>query len=255
MIHVPMNMGTDKNRDSAMAGLLVSVRDAREARIAMDNGARVIDVKEPNAGALGAASPRTWRDVARVVNRQLPCSIALGELCDTRRADRIEQLPRVAFAKLGLARCADDPNWACRWRAVLRRLPPETIPVAVVYADWQQACAPCPEHVLRHAVEVGCGVLLCDTYHKDQGGLMDYLSRAALARIIKTARGLGLRIVLAGSLQPATIPMVLDLSPDLIAVRGAVCAGGRTGAVEAKRVRALARLCMDFTHIGSNSLK
>lgn len=84
---------------------------------------------------------------------------------------------------------------------------------------------------------------------------MDYLSRAALARIIKTARGLGLRIVLAGSIQSATIPAVLDLSPDLIAVRGAVCAGGRTGAVEAKRVRALVRLCMNFTHMGSNSAK
>ncbi|MBY0228781.1 MAG: (5-formylfuran-3-yl)methyl phosphate synthase, partial [Gemmataceae bacterium] len=36
-----------------MPGLIVSVRSADEARIALENGADLIDVKEPSRGALG----------------------------------------------------------------------------------------------------------------------------------------------------------------------------------------------------------
>ena len=39
-----------------MTGLLVSVRSASEARVALAAGVDVIDVKEPNRGSLGAAS-------------------------------------------------------------------------------------------------------------------------------------------------------------------------------------------------------
>ena len=44
-----------------MAGLLVSVRSADEARTALAGGATVIDVKEPERGPLGRADPATWR--------------------------------------------------------------------------------------------------------------------------------------------------------------------------------------------------
>ncbi|MEX0885938.1 MAG: (5-formylfuran-3-yl)methyl phosphate synthase, partial [Phycisphaeraceae bacterium] len=44
-------------------GLLVSVRNVAEARAAMAGGADVIDIKEPAAGALGAASPTTIQQV------------------------------------------------------------------------------------------------------------------------------------------------------------------------------------------------
>jgi uncharacterized protein (UPF0264 family) len=42
-----------------MTGLLVSVRDAAEAADALAGGADLIDVKEPNAGSLGAAGHPT----------------------------------------------------------------------------------------------------------------------------------------------------------------------------------------------------
>lgn len=65
-----------------MAGLLVSVRNAKEAMAALVGGADLIDVKEPLAGSLGAATPKTWQEIGEVVGGEKPLSAALGELHD-----------------------------------------------------------------------------------------------------------------------------------------------------------------------------
>lgn len=55
-----------------MTGLLVSVRDAREARLALAGGVDLIDIKEPSRGALGGADPAIWRDVRDVTAGAVP---------------------------------------------------------------------------------------------------------------------------------------------------------------------------------------
>lgn len=86
--------------------LLVSVRSVGEARVALANGADIIDAKEPSRGALGAVSPHVLRAMALAVHGVRPLSAALGE---TRRAPddvgaRAAQASRAgtAFVKIGL---------------------------------------------------------------------------------------------------------------------------------------------------------
>ena len=55
-------------KDPKMPKLLVSVRNAHEAGLALDAGVDLIDVKEPSRGALGAASPRHIHEILRLVN-------------------------------------------------------------------------------------------------------------------------------------------------------------------------------------------
>jgi len=62
--------------------LLVSVRDAAEARAALVGGADLIDVKEPSRGSLGRAEADTIAAVAHAVGGRTPVSAALGELRD-----------------------------------------------------------------------------------------------------------------------------------------------------------------------------
>ena len=50
-----------------MTKLLVSVRDAAEARLAVEAGVDLIDVKEPSAGPLGAAAAETLAEIAAAV--------------------------------------------------------------------------------------------------------------------------------------------------------------------------------------------
>lgn len=237
-----------------MTGLLVSVRDPVEAQAALRGGASLIDVKEPLHGSLGSASPEVWRQVRDAMPRQVPCSAALGELADVTYEQVSHWHARLAgyqYAKLGLAGCGEISNWQKRWQTVLHELPSETHPVAVVYADWQSAGAPSPDRILSAAIESSCSALLIDTFDKSRGSISMYFSFQELKHFLSAARFANLITVLAGSLTPALIRELLPLEPDFLAVRGAVCRGGRTGTVEESLVADLVQMLLS-TRDGAN---
>ena len=163
-----------------MTGLLVSVRNGQEARLALAGGADLIDVKEPIRGALGAADPAVWADVLSAVAGAVPASVALGEVSEACEPAHRGTLSRFQFAKWGLADCRRHADWLPRWAERLGWLPPGVTPVAVVYADWQRAESPPPEQIIEAAAGLGCGVVLFDTFDKQHGGLLDHLSRQEL---------------------------------------------------------------------------
>src|SRR5438045_3353813 len=94
-----------------MTRLLISVRNAEEAQVALRGGADLIDVKEPALGSLGRASAAIWTQVAHSVHGQKPSSAAMGELA----ADD-DVLPPNGFRylKWGLRGCADISDWTKR---------------------------------------------------------------------------------------------------------------------------------------------
>jgi hypothetical protein len=220
----------------------VSVRSSREARLALAGGADLVDVKDPARGALGAAEPAVWAEIVSTEAGRVPMSVALGEVSETEEPTYPQVLAEFQFAKLGLAGCRCWADWPRRWQERLQLLPSQVAPVAVVYADWPVAQAPRPETVLERAAEMGCGVVLFDTFCKTNGDLLHHLGQKELARLTHWARGWGMRVVFGGSLGPATIQQVLTLAPDYIAIRGAACRGARTDAVDAGLVRGLRRL-------------
>ncbi len=222
----------------ATAGLLVSVRSSEEALAALDGGADLIDIKEPRLGSLGAAEPAVAEAVLDAVAGRTPVSMALGELRD----EPVAAVAGLKFAKLGLAGCGADERWVERLRAASDRFPAGVSTVAVVYADWQAAEAPCPDDVLSGARQLDLDYLLIDTFDKTAGNLLDYWPEASLSQFVAMVRGAGLSIVLAGSLSAEAIPRVARLGPDFVAVRTAACRGGRNGLVCRDRVRQLREL-------------
>lgn len=227
-----------------MTGLLVSVRSAAEAAIALEAGADLIDVKEPDRGALGAATPGVWQEVATVIAGRRPLSVALGELLTVTSSEVIANhasFDGVTFAKIGLAGCREIADWRQRWWNVLQQLPSHVQPVAVAYADHNAAAAPAPQQVLTAARECGCGVLLVDTFHKNLGDLFAQLTRRELSELAEQTRDCGLRLVLAGSLRLETLDQALELEPDFVAVRGAACRGARNANICGDLIRTLVR--------------
>lgn len=233
--------------EQAEPGLLVSVRDAAEARAALAGGAAVIDVKEPARGALGRADDEVIGAIVRTVNGQRPVSAALGELT--------EESPRpacagLAFVKRGLAGCA-ALNWRQRLlREIEMRGAAQT--VIVGYADWQCAQAPPVDEVIDFACGRAGNVLLIDTHCKDAAKLglgrkptlLDWLAVHEIVKICDGCRAAGVRVALAGSLDAAAIETLLPARPTWFAVRGAACEGGtRDGTIQAARVAALVMLC------------
>jgi uncharacterized protein (UPF0264 family) len=229
----------------ALPGLLVSVRSAAEAKAALAGGAAIIDVKEPDNGALGRASPDVLANILAEVAGRRPVSAALGEL-PAEEVDLPANLASLSFVKWGLA------GWRGRgsaWKEQLLRLREQVEThsscraVAVAYADWKLAGAPPVLDVGRFAVSRRWSVLLVDTWQKDGSTLLDWMSLTDLKRLREQTRAVGVKLALAGSLGEATIQALAPVAPEWFAVRGAACAEGqRSGCVEEQRVRRLVEM-------------
>jgi (5-formylfuran-3-yl)methyl phosphate synthase len=224
-----------------MAGLLVSVRSAEEARAAVEGGASVVDVKEPDHGPLGRASASTWRAVREAVPLTIPVSVALGELSDWSGAEG--SFDGISFRKIGLA--DSGPNWRSRWVELRRHQAGGARWVAVAYADWRVARAPHPDEILEAALEAeDCSGVLVDTWDKSVPSPLD--ATPEWFAWVSLAQRSGRFVALAGGLDLNAIARLAPLRPDLFAVRGAACdRSDRLGHVRADRVAELARAVRD----------
>ena len=218
--------------------LLVSVRNAEEARDALEGGAGIIDVKEPRRGSLGAADPECWQAVVQTVAGRVPVSVAMGELSELQPGLVDNLPPTIAYAKVGLADCRRRSNWFGEWFHVVQRLQ-RAAPVAVVYADWQACGAPPPREIVAAARELQCPALLCDTFDKQSGHLFDHLDDHTIQSLSESVRSLGMMFALAGSLEAQHLDSLMRFEPDYVAVRGAVCEGDRLGKIQREKVRCL----------------
>ena len=159
-----------------MTRLLVSVRNLAEARTALEVGVDLLDLKEPNDGALGAVAPSIVTEVVTLVGDRIPVSVALGELLDLTRdgATPLAVSRGITFYKLGLAGCASHPNWVARWQSFIQSQPQTSNPVAVISADGEATNAPSADEVLAAAEFVGSRTVLVDTAIKDGRGLLEH---------------------------------------------------------------------------------
>lgn len=200
-----------------MTVLLASVTGPEEAEAAIAGGADLIDLKDPAAGPLGRLPDPAARAVLARVGGRRAVSATAGE----------EPLAGLAALGVGLvkveaARAPDPRSW------------PGLRLVAVLLADR----APDLGAVPGLAAAGFAGVML-DTAGKEGGGLRAHVGDAALVEFVAAAREAGLLVGLAGSLTIDDVPPLMNVRPDLLGFRGALCAGGRLGPVQAERVSAI----------------
>jgi uncharacterized protein (UPF0264 family) len=228
--------------------LLVSVRSAEEAKVAAENGADIVDAKEPAVGPLGAVTPAVLAGILRALPDDMPLGIALGDLRTTAEvALALERLALPArtgavFLKLGFAGVTDRHDPADLLRVAVRRsrgMDPLVMVVAAAYADYGRARSPSPDSVLAAAIAAGAAGALIDTWAKDGRGLLHHLAGEDLRPWVRRARSRGLLAAVAGSLGPEALPTLMAVEPDIVGVRGAACRGGRAGTLDPARVRLL----------------
>ncbi len=229
-------------------GLLVSVRTVDEAAEAMAGGAAIIDVKEPGRGPLGCADAEVAAAIVAAVGVAGCCTLACGELAAgvpaaVARIDRVVRLAAVTGTaprgvKAGPAGLTID-EWRREFAALSCGLPAGVEPVAVSYADWERARSPEPDALIAAAAAAGATTLLIDTFDKQGPGLVEACGLSQLTCWVARAGVLGIRVALAGRLEPAETRLVAGSGAAIVGVRSAACRGGRMGRVDRGNVAAL----------------
>lgn len=209
-----------------MTRLLASVTNAREAATALDAGADIIDLKEPANGALGAVSPAVQQEVVQLVAGRRPVSATVGDLpmvTETlSRAIEATANTGVDIVKVGLPYLEQHRDCL---QALSGSAGRGVNIVAVLFAEQRPAL-----HLLDELALAGCFGVMLDTADKSTGRLCSFAGQLSLSAFIRHTRALGLLSGLAGSLAVEDIRPLLDLNPDYLGFRGALCeAGVRTG--------------------------
>jgi dihydroneopterin aldolase len=230
-----------------MPKFLLSVRSTHEANLALEAGVDLIDIKEPSAGALGAASAVVISEIVRLADRRCPTSVACGELLASAAAIA-RQLPGSAtggatpaaraldYVKVGLSGCGSIDNWQQRWQQFMAQIPPRSAPVAVIYADWREADAPPPAEVIELAQSVKRSAVLIDTFDKSGPGLLRICSADVVQAMINEIRAARMQVAVGGQLNFDDAVTVAQLGPDYVAVRGGVCKPDRSGDLDCELV-------------------
>lgn len=239
--------------DSETAGLrprlLVSVRNGKEAAAALEGGCSILDVKDPDRGALGFAGIEAIDEViaAAQLKRPVPISIAAGEVLDWSQRE-VPAIPSaIHFVKVGLAGLVHHPDFTQPWMDVRTRFDAKrSIPsawVAVAYADHRAAHAPSPRDVLKAAIKLGFKGFLIDTWQKSSGTVFELFTPNSLGELFNLAKREGMLTAIAGRLQTHQISQAIGTGADTIAVRSAACRNGdRKLEVDSNCVRTLCDL-------------
>ncbi|MFD0987558.1 (5-formylfuran-3-yl)methyl phosphate synthase [Methyloligella solikamskensis] len=216
-----------------MTQFLASVRGPEEAEIALRAGADIIDLKEPDRGALGAVPYGVLVETVRRIAGRAEVSATVGDL--PMDPDVLEPaIARTAeagvdYVKFGVF--AGETTEACL-RALHPALKGAKL-ILVLFADDLPDC-----DVVGLAADMGAAGVMLDTRHKGSGHLLSHMDRERLAAFIVQGRRHGLRVGLAGSLRKEHVDELLSLGPDLLGFRGALCeASLRGGALSEEAVR------------------
>lgn len=218
--------------ERGVPAFLASVTSPEEALLAVASGASIIDCKDPSKGALGDLEPARIEAIVEAVSGRAPVSATIGDLpCDAalmvKAAERIAatgvDIVKVGFFGDGDARDAI----AALGGADIGR----SSRVAVLMADRIPDLS-----LIGDLARAGFSGVMLDTADKAAGALPNVLTANQLAAFLDAARNYNLAAGLAGALRVQHIASLVALMPDIIGFRGALCEGGRSGALTADRV-------------------
>ncbi|SIT38520.1 conserved hypothetical protein [Paraburkholderia ribeironis] len=227
-----------------MTALLASVRSDDEAFDAARAGAELIDLKEPNAGALGGLAISEITRIASLLRARYPVrpiSAAIGDV----PADALDEIATrvievsdagIDYVKVGVAggpaarRCIDQ----------LAGLPATVVPVLLCDSGID-------DELVSHTAALGFAGVMFDTASKDGSTLFDHVDVETLGRWLRLTRERGAMGGIAGALGWAQLEQIRALAPDVAGFRTALCSDGRRSRLDPQRVAQWA----DALHRGS----
>jgi len=214
--------------------LLVSPVSLEEAIECVKGRADIIDVKNPAEGSLGANFPWVIQTIRKEIPLSIPVSATIGDVPYKPGSVALAALGAiycgVSYVKVGLPQIHNVAEGVEIMSAVKKTVETFQSPVKVVvagYAEGESNGFIDPLLIPDIAAQSSCKVAMLDTFTKDNGkSLFDYLSIDILTEFISKAKEYNLTTALGGSLKIEHIPLLKELQPDIIGIRGAACERG-----------------------------
>jgi (5-formylfuran-3-yl)methyl phosphate synthase len=210
-----------------MTQLLISVKNSEEAMLALAAGVDIIDLKDPNIGALGALDLAVTKEIVDLVNgKKLVSATQVSATIGEQHANVAELIADIqARADIGIdiiKIAISDLFQAYDFYNEIIKLTKTGIKiVAVFFADEALDLTLLP--ILKNAGFYGA---MLDTQKKHQN-LLAFQTKNQLQQFIKLCEQHQLASGLAGSLQPQHIGLLLEINPTYIGFRGGVCENSR----------------------------
>ncbi len=218
-----------------MTGMLASVRNLQESNIAYQGGADIIDLKEPNHGALGAVPLNVIHYVVDELWEKCAISATVGDLPADVAAieDKVMQTAEtgVDYVKVGMFSERHIEN--CLPQLIHCSNKGIAI-IAVFFADMGFDI----DNAINIAKSARLKGVMLDTARKGSGGLLKHKNIIQLEYFINRAKQNDLLTGLAGSLAIDDIPTLMKANPGYIGFRTALCTNhSRTGYLDVDAIR------------------
>jgi uncharacterized protein (UPF0264 family) len=202
-----------------MTGMLASVTSIEEASLVMNEGVDIIDLKNPYKGALGALETNTVAEIVASVDGVIPTSATVGDIepNDSSLYDSIINMANtgVDFVKVGLF----DNHATRQFIQVVNNAAKQNIKLIVVLFAENISSLNSLDELMESDIK---GVML-DTKNKSDKNLCSLLNLQVLDEFVRMAKAHGLLTGLAGSIRLEDIEDLLDIKPDYLGFRGALC--------------------------------
>ncbi|RFU49332.1 (5-formylfuran-3-yl)methyl phosphate synthase [Paraburkholderia sp. DHOC27] len=216
-----------------MTALLASVRSDDEAFDAAQAGAELIDLKEPNEGALGALSISDMTRIARQLRARYPVkpiSATIGDVAADAHDEIAARVIEVSDAGVDYVKVGVMPGpSARRCLEQLANLPAAVVPVLLCDGGMDG-------ELVAYAATLGFVGIMFDTAGKDGSNLFDHVDSGTLAQWLRLTRARGGMSGIAGSLGWAQFEQIRALAPDVAGFRTALCVDGRRSRLDPQRV-------------------
>lgn len=210
--------------------LLISVTNATEALMAMDAGADIIDLKDPNVGALGALPHEITRDIVLAVNHHALVSATVGEdhptiahlnLAIEQTANLGVDIVKIAINKSLAESLLNNMNFL----EIVDKLKTLNLHLVAVLFVEQNLVANqnIATHILPLVKELGFYGVMLDTEHKNGKSLIYHLSFDSLKSFMSICAEYDFVTGLAGSLHLNFVESLVKLKPNYLGFRGGVC--------------------------------
>ena len=211
--------------------LMVSVQNLPEAHEAMRGGADIIDVKNLQEALVGSAKPGIFKAVREAVPQEIHASLTLGvvPLQEGTVAMAAWAAGRMKATSVKVGFMVADYDKAVEILLASKEALEGTGTklIGSLFADNVLHDGGLDPHRMPELAKDGlCDGWLIDTLVKDGRNLFDFMPEPELKEMVFEGKKNGMSTALSGHLKMSDLDELARVNPDIVGVRGAVCAKG-----------------------------